>query len=74
MENLDRLISLREVGLRSEGIGPTEEWSPCPNDTFQRRHDRFWRIVAALLETEPGGYDDLPEYLTETASEQLADN
>lgn len=74
MDNLDRLISLREVGLRSEGIGPTEEWSPCPNDVFQRRHDVFWRIVGALLESEEGTYEDLPDYLTETATQQLENN
>ena len=74
MEDLDRLIFLREVGLRSDGIGPRAEWSPVPENAFQRRHDRFWRTVAGILEDEPGEYDDLPEWMTEDASEQLLIN
>jgi hypothetical protein len=34
----------------------------------------FWRIVAALLESYDGTYDELPDFLTETASEQLEQN
>lgn len=74
-EAAERLImTLNMVGLRSEGIGPTGEWAPCPAAVYQKRHDMFWSIVAAILEGEPGDYDDLPIYLTECATDQLNDN
>lgn len=74
MENLDGLIFLRKVGLRSDGIGPHEEWSPVPEGAFQRRHDGFWRAVAGMIEDEPGEYEDLPEWMTEEAAEELLIN
>jgi hypothetical protein len=74
-DDAERLIAvLYAVGLRSEGIGPTDEWSPSPPAVYQKRHDMFWSIVAAILEAEPGDYDDLPIYLTECATDQLNDN
>ena len=71
MENLDRLISLREVGLRSEGLGPDAEWAPVPEDKFQLRHTRYWGQVSDLIENEPGDYDDLPRWMTEDAALDL---
>lgn len=61
-------------GLMTEGLGPDLEWSPVPVIEFRDRHDTFWKLVAALLLTEPGEYDDLPDYLTETATALLEAN
>jgi hypothetical protein len=74
MADLDRLIALRAVGLRSEGIGPDDEWAPVPDFTFQQRHAGFWGQVSDLIENEPGDYDDLPRWMTEDAAEQLEHN
>jgi hypothetical protein len=71
---MDRALQLEGLGLLTEALGPQVEWSPVPPTAFQRRHDMFWRVVAAVLESEPGTYDDLPEYLTESATEQLQAN
>lgn len=70
----DRLILLWGVGLRSEGIGPHEEWDPVPPGDHQVRHNTFWKNIAGMISSEPGDYDDLPEWMTETASQQLEAN
>lgn len=70
MDDLDKLIVLSEVGLRSEGIGPMLEWSPVPADLFQRRHDRFWALVSDLL---PDDEEDEPFWMSEDAATQLMD-
>lgn len=67
-------LELWARGLMTSGVGPRLEWSPAPVVEHARRHDTFWKLVAALLLTEPGEYDDLPDYLTETATAQLLAN
>lgn len=67
----DRLIALRMQGLRSEGLGPEAEWSPVAEGEFQRRHAQFWAIIAEMICKEDGDYDDLPEWMTETAAQEL---
>lgn len=74
MDDLGLALRLEGLGLFTEGLGPQAEWAPVPPRVFQRRHDTFWQVVARMLESEPGEYDDLPDYLTETASEQLEAN
>lgn len=74
MENLDRAVLLHRLGLHTEALGPPEEWQPIPAGPHQRRHSDFWFMVAALIKSEPGDYDDLPEWMTETGSEQLEAN
>jgi hypothetical protein len=71
---MDRALQLEGLGLLTEALGPQAEWAPVPPNAYQRRHDTFWRIVAALLESEPGDYDDLPDYMTETGTDQLQAN
>lgn len=70
----DQLIALRMKGLRSEGLGPETEWDPVSEEKFQRRHAQFWGIIATMIQGEDGDYDDLPEWMTESAAEQLALN
>lgn len=65
---------LERLGLRSELLGPEPEWAPLPVGQYQRRHARFWGMVDALIHSEPGGYDDLPQWMTEIAALQLTDN
>lgn len=67
-------LQLWALGLMTLGLGPDLEWSPVHPRTFQRRHDTFWKLVAGVLENEPGDYDDLPEWMTESASEALEAN
>lgn len=69
--NRDRLIALSDRGLRSEGLGPDPEWAPCSPVVFQRIHARYWGIVAVMIDGETGGYEDLPDWMTEIATEQL---
>jgi hypothetical protein len=71
-ERVSRILDA--VGLRSEYLGPLQEWKPAPPDTFQKRHDAFWSLVTALLESEPADYDDLPEWMTEDAALILMEN
>lgn len=71
---MDRALQLEGLGLLTEALGPQAEWSPVPPAQYQRRHDMFWKVVTGVLQSEPGEYDDLPDYLTETASEQLQAN
>lgn len=67
-------LELWALGLMTLGLGPRLEWSPAPPDVHQRRHDTFWRLVAAMFEAEPVDYDDLPEWMTEVASQALETN
>lgn len=61
-------------GLMTEGLGPDPEWAPVPVPEFAARHDTFWKIVGALLLSEPFDYDDLPKWMTEAATAALIDN
>lgn len=74
MEDLDRLIALRTLGLRTEGLGPDPEWAPVPEGVFQGRHAKYWAYVSDMIENEPGDYDDLPRWMTEDAAERLEHN
>lgn len=67
-------LQLWALGLMTLGLGPHLEWAPAPPSTHQRRHDTFWKIVSGVLSDEPGDYDDLPEWMTETASQALEIN
>lgn len=61
-------------GLMTTGLGPDLEWHPTPVIEHARRHDTFWKLVAAMLLTFDGDYDDLPDYVTEAATTALLDN
>lgn len=61
-------------GLMTTGLGPHLEWSPAPVAEHAARHDRFWKLVAAILLTEPGDYDDLPDWMTEAGTTALLNN
>jgi hypothetical protein len=75
MDNLDRLIALRDRGMRTEGLGPEQEWHPVSDTEHQIRHNRFWAgVVSPLLADEPGEYDDLPSWMTEDATDLLTKN
>ena len=74
MDDQDRAIILDGFGLSTNGIGPHAEWSPAPRAVFQLRHNAFWGLVSGIITSEPEDYDDLPDYLTEIASEQLEAN
>jgi hypothetical protein len=65
---------IEELGLRSEFLGPRAEWSPVSIKTYQRRHGAFWGIVDCMIRSVPGEYEDLPDWMTEIASDQLTDN
>lgn len=65
------LMELWARGLMTDGLGPDLEWCPVPIAEHRARHDTFWKLVSALLHDEPGEYDDLPDYMTETATEAL---
>jgi hypothetical protein len=67
-------LELWTRGLMTSGLGPDDEWCPTPVNDHAVLHDTFWKLVAALLMTEPGEYDDLPDYLTETATQLLEAN
>ena len=67
-------LELWALGLMTLGLGPRLEWAPVPPADHQRRHDTFWKLISRVLENEPGDYDDLPEWMTETASEALEAN
>jgi len=72
MEEMARLIE--EIGLRSEVLGPRQEWSPLPPKAYQRRHAAFWGVVDSMLSSEPGTYEELPDWMTEVATAQLLNN
>lgn len=74
MDELERSLILHRVGLRSECLGYPPEWDPQSPAEFQRRHHSFWSVVARIIRDEPGTYDDLPEWMTETGSEALEAN
>lgn len=75
MTNETRLMALwNQEGLRSEGLGPPLEWDAVTPEVFQKRHNGFWVLVAGLIKSEPGEYDDLPQWMTEDAAEQLQSN
>jgi hypothetical protein len=65
---------VERLGLRTEGLGPVEEWQPVTRSIFQQRHANYWGLVSGLVQDEPGTYDELPEWMTEDASERLLDN
>jgi len=67
-------LELWARGLMTTGLGPDQEWSPAPIDQHRARHDMFWKLVAALLCTEPGEYDDLPDWMTEVGTAALLNN
>jgi hypothetical protein len=67
-------LELWARGLMTSGLGPDLEWSPVPVAEHAARHDTFWKLVADLLKTEPGEYDDLPKWMTEAATEALLQN
>lgn len=59
-------------GVRSQFLGPLREWIVSSSDAeFDSINDPFWEIVELLLKEQPGGYDDLPDWMTETATELL---
>jgi hypothetical protein len=67
-------LQLWARGLMTTGLGPDLEWSPVPVVEHADRHDTFWKLVAAMLLTEPVEYDDLPDWMTETATSALLAN
>lgn len=72
---MDELAAgLERLGLRSELLGPEQEWSPVPVSQYQRRHAAFWGLVDDVIHSEPGDYDDLPSWMTEDATNELAQN
>lgn len=64
----DRAGLLARLGLRTEALGPPEEWSPSDPATYQRRHDQFWR---AILDIVPDDDADEPFWMTSDASTEL---
>jgi hypothetical protein len=58
----------------TEGLGPDLECDPVPPSVAQKRHAQFWAWVGAMVEDETGDYDDLPRWMTEDSSHQLANN
>lgn len=71
----DRELMLERLGLRSEALGPPEEWAAVDPATFQKRHAQFWSLVAGIIRDEPEeNYDDLPDWMTEVGTEQLEAN
>lgn len=71
MDELDRSLALYKAGLRSECLGHPLDWDPQPPAEFQRRHNEFWSMVSGMIQAEPGDYEDLPDWMTEVASDQL---
>lgn len=79
MEPLDRMISLRKIGLCTEGIGPEMEWDPTSSGVHQRRHASFWVAIAPLLidaygDDDDADDDDLPHWMSERATALLRAN
>lgn len=74
MDENDRALALYRVGLRSECLGHPLDWDPKPPAEFQKRHSEFWSVVSGTISDEPGDYDDLPEWMTEVATDLLEDN
>lgn len=70
-EEAQVVMILHRLGLATEGLGPVEEWSPIPRDHHQRRHDTFWKAVAAIL---PEDDNDEEVWMTEEASAELEVN
>jgi len=57
----------------SELLGPPIEWFRYDDGAaYQYFHNVFWATVVGILESEPGGYDELPWVWTEDAVEALA--
>lgn len=71
MTDDERLAVLWAVGLRSEGLGPIQEWAPVHSAIYQKRHDKFWRTVSALL---PDDEDEEAYWMTEDAALELKHN
>ena len=71
MDNGDRAVFLDSLGLQTEGLGPTAEWSPVPRGVAQRRHNEFWRVVADML---PEDENDERFWMTNDAARQLEAN
>lgn len=62
-------------GVRSQFLGPLLEWVLSHDwAEWDQVHDDFWRLVQDLIGDEPGDYDDLPEWMTELATELLESN
>lgn len=62
-------------GVRSQFLGPLREWVLSHTDAeFDKTNDPFWDLVEQLLKETPGAYEDLPDWMTETATELLAMN
>jgi hypothetical protein len=74
MDELDQSLTLYRSGVWSEAIGPEQEWLPVNRFLFQVRHNQFWSFVKDIIQAEPGEYDDLPEWMTEAATERLQHN
>lgn len=74
MKEIDREAMLERLGLRSEALGPPDEWQPVTPDRHQDRHRKYWGVVTDLIEDEPGEYEDLPEWMKEEGSEALIAN
>lgn len=70
-EERERALVLYRSGVWTEAIGPEQEWSPVGIVLFQARHNQFWSLVEGMIRAEPGDYDDLPEWMTESATAQL---
>ena len=65
---------LDELGLNTEAVGPLAEWSPVPPGPFQRRHAAFWGMVDRMYHDEDGPVENIPDWMSEAATEQLLNN
>jgi hypothetical protein len=56
-------------------VGPPRERVVYLNDAHRAaEHTFFWAIVQAMMNLEPGGYDDLPDWMSEFATDLLMEN
>ena len=60
-------------GLTSE-LGPGEEWIIADEDSWSDTYHGFWEIVEKLILGERGSYEELPDWMTETATDALLNN
>jgi hypothetical protein len=79
VNELDKLIALRELGLCTEGLGPAKEWEPVSQDEHYQRHNKYWKAIGPLLTDAYGDNPeaddtDLPEWMSERATNALKAN
>lgn len=53
-------------GSGSTFLGPLMEW--IVSTDWPADDELFWAFILSVIEDEPGEYDDLPQWMTETAS------